>query len=150
MNRLNSRVNISCITILLVIVFEVDLIMTLPCKTSNGNVCIFPFVYNGKMYSKCTFDTLHEIDTTDNTSKQRRPWCAYNVSLTNSVMQKWDFCDKHCSLKTIPWWIVLLAIGVLMGVGLVSCLADYGGYLNACRKIITSKLDGRRRRQSII
>ena len=68
-------------------------------------------------------------------------WCAYNVTQSpNNVMKKWDFCDEHCSLKPMPWWIVGLAIAVLFAFALVSCFADYGGYMNSCRKLITNKL----------
>ena len=101
------------------------------------------------MYTKCTFDKLDDEATALRTEGGKpQAWCAYNVTQSpNNVMKKWDFCEKHCSLKTIPWWIVVLAIAVLVLFALVSCLADYGGYMNSCRKLITDKLDGRRHRR---
>ena len=98
------------------------------------------------MYTKCTFDKLDD----EKNILQGKPqaWCAHNVTKSpNHVMKKWDFCDEHCSLKPIPWWIIALALAVLLGFGLVSCFADYGGHMNSCRKLITDKLDGRRRRR---
>ena len=132
---------------MLLIILAFKEIDSLPCRTSNDHICIFPFVYNGKLYTKCTFDKIDDINWKERQSRQRRAWCAYEVNEENNIMQKWDFCNEHCSVKSIPGWIYVLAVAVLIGVGLVSCIADYGGYMNSCRKIIATKLHGRRRPQ---
>ena len=124
----------------LIMIGIINVTSALPCRTSSGHVCIFPFVYQGRLHTKCTFDKLNEQSL-----EKQRAWCAYNVSVGSNIMQQWDFCEQHCSLKPIRWWIILLAIGVLIGMALISFLADFGGYLNACRKLVIEKLDGRRR-----
>ena len=119
---------------------------SLPCKTANGYFCIFPFYYQSQLYTKCTLDSLQNHPGYQEKAMQQknRAWCAYDISSTDSSMTKWDYCEEHCSIKSLPWAIILLALGILIGLGMIGCLADYGGYMNACRKIITAKLDGRR------
>ena len=119
---------------------------SLPCKTANGYICIFPFYYQNQLYTKCTLDSLEHHPGYQEKPMQRkhRAWCAYNISSTDSSVTKWDYCEEHCSIKSLPWGIILLALGILIGLGMIGCLADYGGYMNACRKIITAKLNGRR------
>ena len=133
---------------LISLIRRTDSYMHVACRTSDDHICIFPFEYQGTLYTKCTFAEIENVNWKDRHPKQRRPWCAYKVDKESKVMQKWDYCNEHCSVKSIPAWIVVLAVGVLVGIGLVSCIADYGGYMNSCRKIITMKLSGRRRNQT--
>ena len=147
--RIGNRTCIANILIsLLMMIFLIRGTDSLPCRTSNNHICIFPFEYRGTVYTKCTFDEIEDTNWKQRHPKQRRPWCAYEVNEEdNNEMEKWDFCNEHCSVKSIPSWIIVLAVGVLVGIGFISCIADYGGYMNSCRKLIISKLSGRRRAQ---
>ena len=105
--------------------------LAVPCKTSNGYICVFPFIYQGKTYNKCTFEQLLPEG-----EGYQQPWCAYVTNANNSVMEKWDYCKEHCSLTTIPWWIVYLAIVIFFSVALVALLADHPEYITGFRKML--------------
>ena len=66
------------------------------CKTRDGyGPCIFPFIYEGKTYEKCT---------TDGFSLDDDPWCPYEVD-ENGVYSgglisgKWNYCEDIASCR---------------------------------------------------
>ena len=67
------------------------------CVTSNGDKCVFPFIYKGKKYEKCTLD-----DGGD------REWCSTQTdSSGNHISGKFGRCimevctsKKHCKMNT--------------------------------------------------
>ncbi|XP_040579851.1 venom peptide isomerase heavy chain [Lepeophtheirus salmonis] len=56
----------------------------------QGIPCIFPFVYYGKKYDKCT--TAYEAD--------ERPWCATRIIKNSRELRgdsnDWGYCDSKC------------------------------------------------------
>ena len=57
-----------------------------PCLTTSGETCVFPFIYNGKIFTECT------------TEGGFAPWCAtktdangYQVTVRNSSSKKYFF-----------------------------------------------------------
>ena len=68
------------------------------CFTTGGpspdSWCQLPFKYNGKTYTKCTYDDSYD----------GRPWCSVNVNKTTRehIEEKayWGYCDTTCPLMT--------------------------------------------------
>ncbi|XP_040580268.1 uncharacterized protein [Lepeophtheirus salmonis] len=60
------------------------------CTTTDGNSCIFPFVYNGKTYSTCT--------VVDNSGT---PWCATSVDASRKYLT-FGNCGNFCSADNDP------------------------------------------------
>jgi len=62
------------------------------CRTNAGDDCIFPFVFNGQTFTKCTY------------AKSPTPWCATKVDQNGVVVtNKWgdcDFSDRLSSCET--------------------------------------------------
>merc|ERR1719410_220183 len=53
--------------------------------TLSGQLCVFPFTYQGVTYDKCTLAGGSE-----------RPWCATEVSREGEVItNRWDDCNLH-------------------------------------------------------
>ena len=49
--------------------------------------CVFPFIYNGKTYEKCTIDD----------SENSKPWCSYEVDDQGAAVPgKWADCNPGC------------------------------------------------------
>jgi len=71
------------------------------CRTVDNQACVFPFIYKGKTYEKCTFD-----DTNDN-----KAWCAtrvneqtgevYTNSYGNCEPSTCDIVGKQSSCTTV-------------------------------------------------
>ena len=66
-----------------------------PCTTVPSNVnqegkeCVFPFLYKGKSYRKCTTDF----------SENGRSWCAIDIQPLTEVPEDglhWGDCEQHC------------------------------------------------------
>ena len=62
-----------------------------PCTKQGNDVhnCIFPFIYKGQTYEKCT--------TVD--SDNEKPWCAYDIQPGTEVPQDgkhWGDCNFDC------------------------------------------------------
>jgi len=60
------------------------------CKAFSGLFCLFPFIYKGKTYNKCTTDD----------SAMPRAWCATKVDENrNMVAGNWNTCvDPSCGI----------------------------------------------------
>ena len=61
-------------------------------KYHKGGNCVFPFIYHGKSYYKCTVDGASDCDR----------WCAImvnenNVYITGSTL--WAYCENKCSVE---------------------------------------------------
>ena len=55
------------------------------CTTLSGQLCVFPFVYQGVRYEACTYAGGSE-----------RPWCPTEVNRNNVVItNKWEDCNLH-------------------------------------------------------
>ena len=52
------------------------------CQTEDGETCVFPFIYRGEVYSKCT------------SVNADKPWCFTGTSTRN-----WDYCLLQVKLK---------------------------------------------------
>jgi hypothetical protein len=49
------------------------------CYTTEGERCMFPFVFKGQRYTKCTY------------TKSPTPWCATMVDENdNAITNRWD------------------------------------------------------------
>jgi len=57
------------------------------CKTVQKNNCVFPFIYEGETYNKCT--TVG--------SENEAPWCATEVDENGEVVRNtWEDCEEGC------------------------------------------------------
>lgn len=84
-----------------------------PCvPTEDGNgggaCCHFPFVYNGKSYSDCIDNTIHNGEPIQQHGNQpvQRAWCG-----TNGSGEKWGYCLK--GLRFVSHIIYLRFFGIL-------------------------------------
>ena len=66
-----------------------------PCTSNSPNdstarsKCIFPFLYKGQSYEKCTSDF----------SENGKPWCAINIQPLTEVPEDgfhWGDCSENC------------------------------------------------------
>jgi len=64
------------------------------CRTDEEEECVFPFVYKGQTYTKCT--------TAE--SANNKPWCATKVfNESNEVIRnQWGDCQEYCSDENMP------------------------------------------------
>ena len=65
-------------------------------KAPRGNQCVFPFLYQGKSYSKCTTDF----------SENSKAWCAFNIQPNSEVPEDglhWDDCEPHCPVAGLSF-----------------------------------------------
>jgi len=65
----------------------------------NHQHCVFPFRYQGKIYSECTTDCTRCTETL------RRPWCATRLDRTRNAVD-WALCQPGCpgvSLHGLSW-----------------------------------------------
>ena len=67
------------------------------CQTVNGNICKFPFGYEGKTYSKCTKDY----------SENDKHWCATGIDEdTGDVIPgEWGDCNNACHCDSLLEYI---------------------------------------------
>jgi len=55
------------------------------CKTTRGDICVFPFKYQGVLYDKCT------------QANHIRPWCSTSTYSNNQhISGKWGDCSSSC------------------------------------------------------
>ena len=55
------------------------------CTTKSGQVCVFPFIYQGVRHEKCT-----------KAGGSERPWCATEVNREEEVLtNRWEDCNLH-------------------------------------------------------
>merc|ERR1712038_2117912 len=60
------------------------------CKTNDGDLCQFPFVYDGKKYDYCT-----KADSS-------RLWCSTRTDNANKHQTgNWGYCTNSCSIVKI-------------------------------------------------
>ena len=72
------------------ILFKISPSYNKVCRTYGGpepnQECIFPYQYNGTVYSTCITNGLGN-----------QPWCSTKVdSNENHVLGKWGYCDLGC------------------------------------------------------
>ena len=59
------------------------------CKAKHGGQCVFPFIYGGKSYDKCT------------TEGHDQPWCSTKVDEEGNHIGgrgNWGNCNETCSI----------------------------------------------------
>ena len=55
--------------------------MCFTVSTKGGYQCVFPFIYDGKEYTKCTTEGNYD------------PWCGYSVNAQKEMYSGyWDYC----------------------------------------------------------
>ena len=58
------------------------------CKTEGGDLCVFPFSYDGKQYFECTRATAVPFISS-------KPWCATSYDHWSRV-GNWSYCQQDC------------------------------------------------------
>ena len=60
------------------------------CKTINGTLCVFPFIFRGKEVTNCI-----------TTRKRTQPWCPTQTDSSTGVpiRRQWGYCDDQCSTE---------------------------------------------------
>jgi len=53
-------------------------------STSGTQACVFPFIFNNRIYTQCT------------SSDGDEPWCATQVDSGTGNWQKWGYCNSGC------------------------------------------------------
>lgn len=66
---------------------------TAKCKTTSGELCIFPFQMYDNTYNECTWD--------DSDPEDKRPWCSTEVNIEGFHIEgQWGFCGDLCSTNS--------------------------------------------------
>ena len=101
------------------------------CQTNGKEAkecCIFPFMYKGVTYDKCTRakanSNMTGWDIRGKLGWVQWAWCATIVNNTNQEMKKWHHCGPKCpgyeDLSANNWKnYVTIAVAALLIIGLV-------------------------------
>ena len=93
--------------------FVSDLRFKPKCKTRGDQLCVFPFIYEGKTYKTCTKDGVRPEDD---------PWCPFKTNSNNEFStNNWGYCSENCEKEedvdgeifetsTVQWWRIIKAL----------------------------------------
>ena len=77
-------------------IYDHEIPNLIPVRTTQNVPCVFPFFYNGQMYTECTLDG----------NRGGGAWCATVEQLDVNSAQ-WGFCFLLCEL-VISWLSFML------------------------------------------